>query len=274
MHVINKLHKILSLIHQRKIVFIPQLIEEKDLLKSKVALITGGSGGIGFAIAESFIQSGCRVIITGTNVEKLKGCCLKLGSDSRYLQLELNKVETFKTKVREASLFWGNIDILVNSAGVFSTKNIFINVEENEYDNIMSINLKGTYFITQTVANYMIDKQIKGHILMVSSQSALEPAWSPYRLSKCALNGITKGIAQQLLTHGIIVNGIGPGPTATAMQNYEEGESIFSTGNSVGRYTMPEELAVYAKYLVSDMGNMVIGDTLYLSGGRGIIDIR
>ncbi|WP_455665410.1 SDR family NAD(P)-dependent oxidoreductase [Phocaeicola sp.] len=273
MSIINKLHKILSLAHQKKIVFIPKLIEEKDLLKSKVALITGGSGGIGFAIAESFIKSGCRVIITGTNIEKLKDCCLKLGSHSRYLQLELNKVETFKTKVREASHFFGSIDILVNSAGVFSTKNIFINVEENEYDNIMSINLRGTYFITQTIANYMIDKQIKGHILMVSSQSALEPAWSPYRLSKCALNGITKGIAQQLLTHGIIVNGIGPGPTATAMQDYEEGDSIFSTGNSVGRYTMPEELAIYAKYLVSDMGNMIIGDTLYLSGGRGIIDI-
>lgn len=251
---------------------IPQMVEENKLLEGKNAIITGGSGGIGFSIADTFIKCGCNVVLTGTNTHKLERCSRQLGDKAKYIQLDLTRPSTFSDKVCEAPNLFGAIDILVNSAGVFSTKNPFIRVDEEEYDSIMNINLKGTYFFTQAVANHMITNKIKGHILMISSQSALEPAWSPYRLSKCGLNGITKGIAQQLLPYGIVVNGIGPGPTATPMQDYKQGMPIDTYSNPVGRFTMPEEIAEFAKHLVSDMGNMVIGDTIYLSGGRGIID--
>lgn len=273
MSIYKNFQNIISLFKHREIVSIPYLVGDTCLLEGKTAIITGGSGGIGYAIAESLIQSGCNVIITGTNVSKLERCCAQLGVNAKYLQLELDRVTTFNVKIEEASHFYGPIDILINSAGIFSSNNTFINVEENEYDNIMDINLKGTYFITQAVANHMIKRNVKGHILMVSSQSALEPSWSPYRLSKFGLNGITRGIAQQLLPYGIVVNGIGPGPTATGMQNYHEGDSISTNGNPAKRYTMPQEIAIYAKYLVSDMGNMIIGNTIYLSGGRGIIEV-
>ena len=110
--------------------------------------------------------------------------------------------------------------------------------------------------------------------MLISSQSALEPAWSPYRLSKHGISEITKGLAQRLLEHNIIVNGIGPGPSATGMQPYEQGGSITTDGNPIGRYTMPEEIAQYAVMLVSELGDTVVGDTLYMSGGRGIIELR
>ena len=138
----------------------------------------------------------------------------------------------------------------------------------------MDLNLKSTYFFIQEIAKYMISSKIKGHILIISSQSALEPAWSPYRLSKWGIKGITSGIAQKLLPYGIIVNAIGPGPTATSMQDYREGDNIYTTGNTIERYTMPDEIAEYAKLLVSELGNTIIGDTIYMSGGRGIIEIR
>lgn len=265
-----------SLLKIKRIVPILKVTDENKMLTGKVALITGGSGGIGLAIAKSFLESGCKVIICGTNNDKLKKCCQELGDNSAYMQFNLNDVKTFNEKVEQASNVFGHIDILVNSAGMhISRKNLdFLNIKESEYDDIMNLNLKGTYFFCQSVSQYMIKNKIKGHILFISSQSALEPSWSPYRLSKNGINSVIKGLAQKLLPYEIIVNGIGPGPTATSMQQYVEGGSIYTDQNPIERYTMPEEVASYAKLLVSDLGNTIIGDTIYMSGGSGIIDIK
>ena len=149
-----------------------------------------------------------------------------------------------------------------------------MNTTLEEYDQIMNINLKGTYFACQSVAKIMISNKVQGHILLISSQSALEPSWSPYRLSKLGIDGITKGMAQRLLENGIIVNAIGPGPTATSMQKEFIEGNIYTPLNPINRFTMPEEVAQYAKMLVSDLGNTIVGQTLYMSGGRGIIEVR
>ena len=86
--------------------------------------------------------------------------------------------------------------------------------------------------------------------------------------------GLTKGMAQRLLEHGIIVNAIGPGPTNTSMQkNYREG-NLYTPLNPIKRFTTPEEIAQIAKILVSDLGNTIVGQTIYMSGGRGIVEIR
>lgn len=266
--------KISVLMKERELIPVSHLVDLNQLLSQRVAIITGGSGGIGYAIARSYIESGAQVIITGTNKEILQRCCSELGDKAAYIVLNLKETGSFRMKVEEAASIFGKIDILVNSAGAFSTQNDFLYVDEEEYDNIMDINLKGTYFFSQAVANYMVYNKFKGHILIISSQSALEPAWSPYRLSKWGIKGITLGMAQQLLPHGIVVNAIAPGPTATKMQCYNEGNSIQTSGNPAGRYAMPDEIAVYAKYFVSSLGDMVVGDTIYISGGRGIIDMR
>lgn len=267
-----------NLYKQVKPTYIPilKVIDDKKILDGKVALITGGSGGIGFAIAKEYLEAGCKVIISGTNEEKLKKCCNELGDNSAYLILNLFNISEIETKVNDAVKIFGKIDILVNSAGIHTVRQglDFLNITEKEYDDVMNLNLKGTYFVTQKVAQYMISNKIQGHILIISSQSALEPSWSPYRLSKYGIKGITSGMAQRLLEHGIIVNAIGPGPTATSMQPYKDGGSIFTELNPIERYTMPSEVAAYAKLLVSDLGNTIIGDTLYMSGGRGIIEIR
>ena len=250
--------------------------DNENMLKGKTALIIGGSGGIGFAIAKSFVESGCQVIISGTNEKKLQDCCNKLGNNSKYVVMNLLNVKEIREGIKSAVKLFGKIDILVNSAGIHSTAMIsdFLDVTEEEYDSILGINLKGTYFVCQEISNYMIENKIKGHILNISSSVALEPAWSPYRLSKWGVKGFTAGLAQKLIQYGIVVNAIAPGSTATSMLGVKEGDSIYTDDNPVGRFIMPDEVASYAKMMVSDLGNMVVGDTLYISGGRGTIDVR
>ena len=204
-----------------------------DLLKDKVALITGGSGGIGFAIAKAFLDSGCKVIIAGTNEKKLSSKLEELGGGKSVI-LNLSSIKEIEESVSKAITIYGHIDILVNSAGIHSTKVFenFMEVEEKDYDSIMDINLKGTYFVTQKVAKYMVANKIHGHILNISSSTALEPAWSPYRLSKWGIKGMTLGFAQQLQPYGIIVNAIAPGSTATKLLGFKEGDSIYSAAIS------------------------------------------
>lgn len=246
-------------------------------LKGKIALISGGSGGVGLAIAKSFLKAGAKVIIAGTSQEKLNNICNEIkNNDLKSIVLNYNDPSAFDSKVEEAVSILGRIDIFVSSTGIHVDRDglDFINTTIEEYDKIMGINLRGTYFMCQAIAKYMIVHQIKGHILIISSQSALEPSWSPYRLSKLGIDGITRGMAQRLLEHGIIVNAIGPGPTATTMQKEYKGDNIYTPLNPISRFTMPEEVAQYAVLMVSDLGNTIVGQTLYMSGGRGIIEIR
>ncbi len=263
----------------KNIVPIQNLTDKEDILKDKVALITGGNGGIGFAIAQKFIKSGCAVIIGGTNKQKLIQCCeelKKMGGNAKWIIIDFTKTSVLYNEIEKAAKFYNHIDILVNAAGIHSTKSFtnFYNITEDEYDNILNINLRGTYFVSQAMAKYMIDNKIKGHILNISSSTGGEPAWSPYRLSKLGIEGFTKGLAQMLTKHGITVNGIAPGSTATSLLGYQKGDSIATFDNEVGRYILPSEVAEYAKILVSNLGDMVVGETIYISGGRGKYDIR
>ncbi len=264
---------LISLTKEEQKIPIVTKVEKSDLLNGKIALVTGGSGGIGEAIAKKLVESGCKVIIAGTNEEKLRSCTLRCGAQ-KSIVINMNDITGIDSKIAEAVSYFGKIDILVHSAGVHTKRDglDFLNITESEYNHVMDINLKGAYFICQKVGKYMIDNGIKGNILLVSSQKALEPSWSPYRLSKLGISGITKGIAQRLAPYGIVVNAIGPGPTATAMVDLGVNGSIYTNENVLKRYIMPEEVAEYALLLVSQLGKLIIGDTIYVTAGEGIIN--
>ena len=184
-------------------------------------------------------------------------------------------VKAMPAKVDEAAkLFPENrIDILVNSAGVVSHSG-FENMTLEEYDNIMNINARGSYFMSQAVSRFMIGRKIRGHILNVSSSSALRPAWTPYQMSKWAVRGMTLGLADSLLPHGIIVNAIAPGPVATPMLGKFEGDSIYHHAYPSKRFSMPQEIANLAVFMVSSMGDLIVGDTFYITGGSGTISLH
>ena len=263
----------IKLFKQKNVVPVYKVTENSKLLENKVALVSGGSRGIGYGIAKSLIDCGCKVIISGTNENKLKDSCAKLGESCKYILLNVLDVNSMYSKIEKASkLFEGNnkIDILVNSAGVHGNQH-FIDVSEETYDSVLDVNLKGSFFMTQNMAKFMIKNKIKGHILNVSSSSALKPAWTPLEISKWGVRGFTQGASSALIKHGIVVNAIAPGPVATEMLGRSEGDTLYLEDNPTKRFATTEEIGQLAAYMVSDLCNLVIGDTFYISGGSGVI---
>lgn len=269
----NIIKKIIFPKDRKEMISVPQMVYTSEMLNQKTALITGGSSGIGAAIAKAFLKNGCKVVIAGRNESSLQITReeLKKFGDIKYLIMDVSKVDIIQERIEKAiELFEDHIDILVNSAGLI-TQGSFFEITEAEYDKIMDVNIKGTYFVSQIVSKNMIDNGIKGHIINISSASAVRPAWSPYQISKWGINGLTKGLADILIPYGIVVNAIAPGPTMTPMLNKNADGNLYHGHNPSGRYATPDEIASLAVYLASDMGNLIVGDTIYVSGGGGTI---
>lgn len=258
---------------REKLIPITKAIYENHMLEGKIALITGGSSGIGLEIAKLFVENGAKVIITGTNEDKLINALTYINSTyAKAIVMDVTKVSEINNKIEECIGYFEEkrIDVLVNSAGVVA-KTDFFGITENDYDKIMDTNAKGTFFVSQCIAKHMIKNNVKGHILNVSSSSALRPAYTPYEMSKWAINGFTKGLSRSLLEYGIIVNAIAPGQTATPMMNRNCNDDLSNKDVICGRYIVPLEIANIALILCSDMGNMMIGETYYVTGGSGVI---
>lgn len=278
----KKIKSVIRLFKEKEVYPIPELIERSKLLNGKVALITGGTGGIGIAIAQSFLASGAKVIICGTSEKSTESARIKILENCESngngtfcdcvatMVLNVLSISDINAKIDQALSIFGRIDILVNSAGVLVHQK-FLEIDEKEYDRVMDINAKGTFFMTQAIGNYMIEHNIKGHILNITSSSALRPAWTPYQMSKWAVRGFTLGAADKLLPYGIIVNAIAPGPVATEMLGKGEDDSIYMENQPSRRYAVPSEIAEMAVVLTSSLGNLVVGDTVYMTGGSGIL---
>ena len=255
----------------REIVATEVPVFEGELLKNKTALIIGGSGGIGTATAKAFVANGCRVVIVGTNESKLKNVCKEIGgNDTQYIVADISKIDQVQTSVDKAVAILEKIDIFVHCAGVHCHES-FGNVTEETWDRVLDINLKSTYFYCQYISEHMIKNNIKGHILNVGSASCAKPGWTPYEISKNAVRAITLGFADKLIPHGIVVNSIAPGPVSTPMLGKVDTSNIAWPGNPTGRMSTPAEIANWILFMVSDMGNMVVGDTFFVSGGSGTI---
>ena len=260
----------------KEVLPIQKVADPDKVLEDKVAFIAGGSGGIGMAIAETLLDSGAKVVLGGTNAGKLESCIQKLDCDENiaYVVMDAADAGSSDAVATAASAAFGRIDIFIESTGVHTENVNLWTMTPEEYDKVMSINLRGAFFLARSVASCMIDGGIKGHILFINSSRGFEPAWSPYGLSKWGLRGLTQGLAQMFLPHGIIVNGIAPGSTATQLIGVKDGDAITSGENGAGRLATPTEIAEWARMLVSSSGNMVVGETILVSGGRGGIDVR
>ena len=274
--IINRIKALIKSLRRKQQVPIMVPVDKEAILKGKVALITGGSSGIGFSIAESFLRSGAKVILVGSNEQKLLTAKDKLGgANVEALPFDIADIQAIPSKIAEVLTLFPEkrIDILVNSAGTHHS-HAFEEMTEEEYDRIMDVNVKGTFFMCQTVCSYMKRNHIKGHVLNLSSSSALRPSTGPYHLSKLAITGLTRGLAELYQPYGITVNAIAPGQTATPMLGKGNTDDISNSYAVAGRYIMPEEIASLATFMVSGMGDMIVGDTVYMTGGSGIITIN
>lgn len=278
----NKIKKIIkkvfSLIFPAPVVKVEiTCLSANELLKGRTALITGGTSGIGFQIARSYLNSECKVIITGRSQERLDIAYNKLVSENPdwknrlfSCEMDVSNISSIKSIFKQLVNKVGQIDILVNNAGVdYGHIN---NCTEEKFDEIINTNIKGLFFLSREVSSYMIRNNIKGNILNVCSSCSILPANSAYSISKWSVRGFTEGLARMLIPHHIVVNGIAPGMTATPLVNKEDSNDDLYLENSLEkRYAVPEEISNMAVVLVSNMSRMVVGDIVYMTGGSGII---
>lgn len=265
--------KIKYLFSAKYAVNIPVLYGE--LLKGRTALITGGTGGIGYAIADAFMRNGADVIITGRNQQRIDRACKELSDKNSNRKIAGTVLDNCDIAAMASALKkinslvdGGVIDIFVNNAGVIN-QTTFDNATEADYDRVLNTDLKGVYFLTKYVSEQMRKNKVKGNILNISSSSSLRPASTPYHLAKWGIRGLTLGLAKELSQYDIVVNAIAPGPTATTMLLGKGDKDISRPSSPSGRYATADEIANLAVVLVSNLGRMVNGDTLYATGGCG-----
>jgi NAD(P)-dependent dehydrogenase (short-subunit alcohol dehydrogenase family) len=272
----NKMKKVAQLLFAKTSVKVPVLIsvQSENLLNDRCAIITGGTSGIGYAIAESFLNAGATVIITGRNEEKLNAAVesLKTKFENRIFgyMMDNNCTELFHSAILKMREMVGmDLDILVNNAGINATT-CFPDISEEDYDRVVSANLKAVVFLSQEFSKYMIEREIHGNILNIGSSSGLRPAVSPYMVSKWGVRGLTLGMAKSLIKYDIVVNGIAPGPTSTPML-VKNMNNLSGTQNDAKRYLHPQEVASMATQLVSNSCRMMVGEMVNIGGGSGTL---
>lgn len=252
------------------------VLNNNNLLYGRTALITGGTSGIGKAIANAFLKAGANVIITSRTKERAESIAKEINKpfENQFvkgMQLDNENVGSFKESFFCLLQEIGDekIDILVNNAGVRGGR--WGNATTEEYDKVMDTNLKGVFFLSEIVARYMKENDIHGNILNICSASSLRPANSAYCLSKWGMRALTEGLAKTLIPYDIVVNGIAPGPTATPMFGMNTGDNLISRVQPNKRYTTVEEIANMAVVYVSDMARTIVGDIAYMTGGAAVL---
>jgi 3-oxoacyl-[acyl-carrier protein] reductase len=240
-------------------------------LKGKVALVTGGSRGIGAAIAKRLAQEGAAVAITySTSPDKAHAVIDSIkcaGGSAIAIQADSADAEAVKQAVQGTAEKLGRIDILVNNAGVVHLAPIG-EFPEKEFDRILNINVRGVFVATQEAVKHMGEG---GRIIMMGSvNSDLVPfsGGSVYALTKAALAGFTHGLARDLGPRGITVNNIQPGPINTDMNPADGPHSgLVKDFIAVGRYGRAEEVAALVAHLAGPEGGYINGAQIKIDGG-------
>lgn len=239
--------------------------------ENKSVIIFGGGSGIGYACAEAFVLSGARVIIAGRNEDKLKTAADNLESTAKYILWDISKVgQNYEKLGKVLELADGQIDIVVNSAGVYDTDSVsFFDVTEEMYDTVMETNLKGSYFLCRTFADYFMCKGIRGHIINVVSETGNSPTVKPYGMSKWGLWGLTWGLGLNLAKYGITVNGVAPGEVATEMTGWgkAKGREPARRAPQTGRVLFSREVAETILFLAGKAGENMPGEVMLYNGG-------
>lgn len=245
------------------------------MLRGNKAIVTGGSRGIGFAIAKELAAKGCKVVITGRNMKSLQEAAEKIGGGVIPMEWDISDLASIPEKMEEAAKLLGGLDILVNNAGIFAQRNEWgkkglLETTIPEWESVMTTNTSSLFFMMQAGVNYMLKHGIKGNILNVTSVAGYEPVRGAYGASKTASVGLTRGWGMVFAGDGITINGIAPGPVATEMNDWHEGDPLDHDYIPYGRFATIEEIAGLAMYLLSEEAKMVCGETVVFDGAYHI----
>lgn len=241
----------------------------------KIALVTGGGSGLGFAIAQQFVQHGITTIIVGRDMDKLNKAKEALGSDCHARTCDVTNLGSIPEFVNGLVQDFGQIDILVNNAGI-NQKKAFTEVTDEEFQRIISTNLCAVFTMSREVVKDML-KRNSGCIINISSMAAQYglPKVIAYSASKTAIDGLTRAMAVELSPNGIRVNAIAPGfiysdMTAKALDSDPERKAKVFGRTPMGHMGQPEDIGQAALYLASDGAKYVTGVVLPVDGGNSI----
>jgi glucose 1-dehydrogenase len=247
-------------------------------LEDKVAIVTGGARGIGFAIAKRYAAEGARVVIADIDGTAGERAAAALGeTDCRFVMTDVGDRSAAEKLVSETVRAFGGVDILVNNAGIVHGAD-FLDLSESDFDRVLRVNLKGAFLVGQAAAREMV-AQVRagkppGSIINMSSINAVVAIANhvPYCVSKGGLDQLTKVMALALAQHGIRVNAIGPGSIMTdilkAVATDKEAKRRILMRTPLGRIGAPDEIASVAVFLAGSDASYLSGETIYADGGR------
>jgi NAD(P)-dependent dehydrogenase (short-subunit alcohol dehydrogenase family) len=248
------------------------------VLDGKVAIVTGGSSGIGKAIVKTYLDHGAKVMIVDVDEEGLQETEKELAKFKEKVLLvkgDVTKVEDVRKTVDETVKKWTKIDVLVNNAGV-GTISSLIEMTEEEWDYVLDINLKGMFLFTREVAKVMIEQK-GGCVINLSSINEEVPLAGEihYCVSKGGVKMLTRAVALELAPYNIRVNAIAPGMTETALTEeilvIPELKGAVLHQIPLGRIGRPKDIAKVAVFLASDYASWVTGSTICVDGGMHLI---
>ncbi len=244
--------------------------------ENKVALVTGGSSGIGLGIAKQLAREGARVIITGRDVTRLEQAAKEIEGSVSWLQVEASKVRDIEAMFAAVRRDQGRLDIVVANAGGGVMSNLGA-ITEEQVDRTFATNVKGVIFTVQGALPLM---QAGGSIVIIGSTASINPpvGMSVYGASKAAVRNLVRSWIQEIKGSGVRINVVSPGPVRTpgldAFIPAEQAEAIYGfmrERSTVGRIGSPEDIAEAVLFLASDAAGYINGIELFVDGGASQI---
>lgn len=248
----------------------------RQMLTDKIALVTGGGRGIGSAIAKTLAAQGAYVYInyngSKAQAEDVAAQIRQSGGDAQLLQCDVSDFAACKQMIDTIIQTSGRLDILVNNAGV-TRDNLLMKMSEEDYDQVLDINLKGTFHTIRHAARYFL-KQRSGKIINITSVSGVlgNAGQANYSASKAGVIGLTKSAARELASRGINVNAVAPGYVETEMTDALSAEIKEKLIGRIpfGYGAKPEDIANAVLFLASEQASYITGQVLCVDGGMAI----
>src|SRR5262252_5854728 len=245
-------------------------------LKNKVAIVTGGNSGIGQAIVLELARQGANIVIDYVAhpeaAEALERRIAGLGDQSIAVKADVSKLVDLKRLVDAAVKRFGRLDIMVNNAGI-ETRTSVLDTTEDQYDNVLAINLKSAFFGTQLAAQQMIKQGSGGRVINISSvhEDWPMPGNAAYCLAKGGVRMLTRTAGVELARHNILVVGVGPGAVATPinLSTMQDRAKLAQLNAAVplGRMARPEEIASVVGFVAGDGASYLTATTIFADGG-------
>jgi 3-oxoacyl-[acyl-carrier protein] reductase len=240
-------------------------------LQGKTALVTGAARGIGLAISTRLVREGARVALVDLDRAGVEAAAKPFGGQALALAADVTKTDDVERAVRTVTERWGRLDIAVNNAGITGGSKLTWEITDEEWHRVLAVDLTAVFLVSRAAVRVMLG-QGSGRIVNIASIAGKDgnPTLVPYSTAKAGVIGLTKALAKEVATKGILVNAIAPAMIETDMvrQMSKETVDMLRAKIPMGRIGRPEEVAALVAWLVSDECSFSTGAVYDISGGR------